>query len=30
MSEKPTDGILWCVLGVTSILTVAGAVVGIA
>ena len=30
MSKTPTDLILWCVLGVASVLSVAGSVAGIA
>jgi len=30
MTDHYTDVILWCVLGMTSLLTVAGTVVGIA
>ena len=28
MSKSPTDVILWCLLGVTSVLTVAGTAAG--
>ena len=30
MSKNPTDVLLWCVLGMTSLLAVAGSVAGIA